>query len=92
MGLQHFRYYTKEDILSLTKLRRFETKLGERVANSAGTDLAARLQSTTAQYVIFGIAENIGVKANGGVGGTSTAWLAFLKAFLNVQSNDFFFG
>jgi formiminoglutamase len=89
MSLQHFRYYTKEDVLSLTHLRRFETKIGERVQTTAGVDMAARLQSCAAPYVVLGIPENIGVKANGGLGGTASAWLSFLKAFLNVQSNDF---
>jgi formiminoglutamase len=42
--------------------------------------------------VIFGIPEDIGVQANYGIGGTSTAWTSFLQAFLNVQSNDFLVG
>jgi formiminoglutamase len=92
MSLPHFRYYTKEDVLSLTHLRRFETKLGERVQTTRGADLASRIQSSAAIYVVIGIPENIGVKANGGIGGTSSAWLSFLKAFLNIQSNDFFNG
>ena len=29
--MNHFKFYNKEDILYLTRLRRFETKLGERV-------------------------------------------------------------
>src|SRR3954469_5102263 len=92
MSLQHFRYYVKEDVLSLTHIRRFETKTGERVQVSNGTDIASRIASTAADYILFGIPENIGVKANGGIGGTSSAWLAFLKDFLNLQSNDFFNG
>ena len=46
----------------------------------------------TANYIILGIPEDIGVKANGGIGGTDSAWLAFLKSFLNIQSNDFLEG
>ena len=29
--MSHFIFYDKHDILSLTRLRRYETKLGERV-------------------------------------------------------------
>ena len=29
--MQSFRFYNKEDVLTLTKIRRFETKVGERV-------------------------------------------------------------
>jgi len=91
--MHHFKFYNKQDILSITKIRRFETKLGERVqviANSA--NIEASLQASAANYIILGIPEDIGVKANGGIGGTDSAWLAFLKAFLNIQSNDFLEG
>ena len=86
--MHHFKFYNKQDVLSITKIRRFETKLGERVqviANSA--NIEASLQASSASYVVLGIPEDIGVKANGGIGGTDSAWLAFLKAFLNIQSN-----
>ena len=29
--MNHFKYYNKHDILSLTRIRRYETKLGERI-------------------------------------------------------------
>jgi formiminoglutamase len=29
--MHHFKFYNKKDVLSVTKIRRFETKLGERV-------------------------------------------------------------
>src|SRR5690606_912216 len=39
--------------------------------------------------VLFGIPEDIGVKANLGIGGAHTAWEPFLKSFLNFQNNAF---
>jgi formiminoglutamase len=42
--------------------------------------------------VVVGIPEDIGVLANGGISGAATAWLSFLQAFLNIQSNDFLEG
>src|SRR6476661_5647035 len=92
MSLQHFRHYTKEEILSLTRLRRFETKVGERIQVTSSADTSLGLKESPAIYVVFGIPENIGVKANYGTGGTSTVWLSFLRAFFNIQSNDFFNG
>lgn len=91
--MKHFKFYTKEDILSITKVRRFETKIGERILN-VGSDgeWLDLVQHSKATYVLIGIPEDIGVKANFGTGGTDTAWLPFLTAFLNVQSNDFFTG
>ena len=47
---------------------------------------------SNAKYVIIGIPEDIGVRANLGKGGADTAWLPFLSAFVNTQSNDFLSG
>jgi formiminoglutamase len=93
MKLKHFKSYSKQDVLSLTQLRKFETKLGERLHTlKAGLPVPEALSQIDAQYIIVGIPEDIGVLANGGVGGTSTAWLSFLQSFLNIQSNDFLDG
>ncbi len=91
--MQRFRFYNKEDVLTLTKVRRFETKLGERVQLvNTREQFEQVLEKSNAKYVLFGIPEDIGVKANGGVGGTNTAWVPFLNAFLNIQSSDFLQG
>lgn len=91
--MKHFKFYTKEDILSLTTFRRFETRLGERIQFlKAGKDWQEALKKSTAKYVILGIPEDIGIKANYGTGGADTSWLPFLASFLNVQSNDFMTG
>lgn len=88
--MKHFKFYSKEDILSLTKVRKFETKLGERLQYlKAGADWPEVLSQTKAKYVLLGIPEDIGVRANYGKGGADTAWLPFLSAFVNTQSNDF---
>lgn len=91
--MKHFKYYNKHDVLNLTRIRRFETKLGESVHVIAEkTSLDAALQQSPARYVIFGIPEDIGIRANHGTGGADSAWIPFLSAFLNLQSNDFLNG
>ena len=91
--MQHLKIYTKQDILKHTNIRRFETKLGERLQIiSNPKDIEDSLQHTTARYIIIGVPEDIGVRANLGVGGADTAWVSFLNAFLNSQSNDFLQG
>ncbi len=91
--IQYFNCYNKQDILSLTHVRRFETKLGERLKVLANqNDIEQSLQLSNAKFVIIGIPEDIGVKANYGTGGTDTAWVPFLSSFLNIQSNDFIEG
>jgi formiminoglutamase len=91
--MHSFRFYNKEDVLTLTRIRRFETKLGERIQLPHSSEQFEKvLQESTARFALFGIPEDIGVKANEGVGGADTAWFPFLTAFLNIQSNDFLQG
>lgn len=89
----HFKFYDKEDVLSLTRIRRFETKLGERIQVINNKHyLEESLAHSTARYVLFGVPEDIGVRANYGLGGTDSVWVPFLSALLNIQSNDFVTG
>lgn len=91
--MKHFKFYSKADILSLTKVRRFETKMGERLQYlKPGSEWPEVIKESTAKFILLGIPEDFGVKANYGIGGTDTAWLSFLTAFLNIQSNDFLTG
>jgi formiminoglutamase len=91
--MRHFKYFSKEDILSLTRIRKYETKLGERVQPlRQDIPFSQALSESNAEYVIIGIPEDIGVKANLGKGGADTAWLPFLTSFLNIQSNDLLSG
>lgn len=91
--MKHFKVYERKDILSLTKIRRFETKLGERIHSLKDkASFETSLKQSPAKYVLFGIPEDIGVRANYGMGGTDSAWLPFLTSFLNIQSNDFITG
>lgn len=91
--IPHFKTYGKQDLLSLTHIRKFETKLGERITVAENThDLEQSIKDTYAEYVILGIPEDLGIKANGHTGGADTAWIPFLQAFLNIQSNDFLEG
>jgi formiminoglutamase len=91
--MKHFKFYNKQDILFLTRIRRFETKLGESVGLiNSKEQLETALQQSAARYIVFGIPEDIGVRGNEGVGGTDSVWIPFLTAFLNIQSNDFLNG
>lgn len=91
--MQHFKFYNKQDVLYFTKIRRFETKLGELVKVPVSAEkLESALEQPAIKYVLFGIPEDIGVRANGGIGGTDSCWNSFLSSFLNIQSNDFLGG
>lgn len=89
--MKHFRFYSKPDVLSLTRVRRFETRVGERILSLPGSEnWSNALEQSPAKYVIIGIPEDIGVKGNYGLGGADTCWHPFLHSFLNMQNNAFF--
>jgi formiminoglutamase len=91
-AMQHLKIYNRQDVLSLTRLRRFETKLGERLQTLNDHHIENSLASSTAKYVLFGIPEDLGAKGNLGLGGADTLWIPFLQSLLNIQSNDFLDG
>lgn len=91
--VKHFKIYSKQDILQHTRIRKFETRIGESIQCLHESSKAFEaIRSSNAEYVIFGIPEDIGVRGNYGVGGTDSIWNPFLSSFLNFQSNDFFSG
>lgn len=91
--MKHFRYYNKQDLLNITRLRRYETKVGEKLRTiDAGADVRLQLAESPAIFVLFGIPEDIGIKANHGIGGADTSWIPFLKSLVNTQSSDRFAG
>lgn len=87
--MDKFKVYTQSDVLSLVNERIGEQKLGQRVQVAHSID---ELEKSTAKFVILGIPEDIGVRANHGIAGAKTAWKAALKVFLNIQSNTFLSG
>lgn len=87
--MDKLKIYTHHDILPLVNERVGEVKLGQKVQVIRWFE---DLQNCDAKFVLLGIPEDIGVRANLGVGGTQTAWLPALKALLNMQSNPFFSG
>ncbi|HEX6916157.1 MAG TPA: arginase family protein [Chitinophagaceae bacterium] len=91
--MTHLKIYSKQDVLQMTHLRKFETKLGERVSVIGNpADLERSLQESRAKFVLIGVPEDMGNKGNYGFGGSDTAWIPFLESFLNTQSNDFLDG
>ena len=81
---------TKEKVAELTSYRPGEIKFGERVhLVQTLPNWVNELKQNTCKYVVLGIPEDIGVKANFGRPGTAAAWESFLRAFLNIQHNRF---
>ena len=87
----HWRTFTSEDCARLTHTRDGELKLGQRVS-WADQGLLESLEASDARYVLIGLPEDVGVRANGGRPGAASAWEVSLPHFLNVQSNEYLDG
>ena len=84
------KLYIKKDIQTITRIRNLETKIGEKV--NTIINFPEDLYKSKAKYVLLGLPEDIGVRANYGRGGAQTAWKPALENILNIQSNHFFTG
>ena len=79
-----FNIFTPQKLKNFTKIRSGEVKLGESINSLNSID---ELQNRDEQFVVLGIPENIGIRANYGASNAHLMWEEFLKAFLNIQSN-----
>ena len=66
-----------------------EKKLGETMPIIEEID---ELRTSSAQFVVLGLCEDIGIQANLGSAGAAEAWSFFLPAFVNFQDNQFLRG
>lgn len=81
-----FHFISKPEKDTYLKIRQGETHLGQTIlCATEEKDLDNLLASDTVRFVLLGLPEDIGVRANGGIGGASTSWQPFLNAFLNIQ-------
>jgi formiminoglutamase len=87
--MKYLKIYSQRYISTLTRKRSGETKLGEHV--NTINDLS-ELKDSKSKFVLLGLPEDIGVRANFGRGGAHTAWQPALTNILNIQSNDFLKG
>jgi len=87
--MANFKIFSQGDVLNLVNKRDGETKIAERVQTVADV---SNLAQSSAKFVLLGIPEDIGVRANYGIGGAHTAWKPALKSFLNLQQNVFLNG
>jgi formiminoglutamase len=87
--MDNLKIYSQSDIDHLIISRDGETKLGEKMAILSSWD---ELEGADAKFVLLGIPEDIGVRANAGIAGAASTWRPSLTAFLNIQSNRFLNG
>lgn len=85
--------YSQKDIKQYTRTRQNETKIGEDIVTiNDEKKWEDELKQSSCEFVLLGIPEDIGVRANYGRGGAHTAWKPALESFLSQQSNLFLSG
>lgn len=83
--------FTSIDLARITNHRSGEIKFGEKmvVVPKTATSIEDFLRQSPVRYVLFGIPEDIGVRANFGRPGASSAWESAIRSIANIQYNKF---
>jgi len=82
--------FTVHDLAKITNFRSGEVKFGEKMQTvPKDADIATHMRDSDAKFVLFGIPEDIGVRANFGRPGAASAWESAIKSIANIQHNRF---
>lgn len=82
--------FSNTDLAKITNHRSGEIKFGEKMFTvPKDTDAKDYIKDCPARYVLLGIPEDIGVRANFGRPGAASAWESAIKSIANIQYNQF---
>lgn len=88
--MENLTLFSSFELGKITSHRSGEIKFGEKMQTvPKGVDTVAFLNECKAKFVLLGIPEDIGVRANFGRVGTATAWESAIKSIANIQHNRF---
>ncbi|RZJ70120.1 formimidoylglutamase [Flavobacterium sp.] len=78
------------ELAKLTRQRSGEVRFGEKMLTVPKTvDPLVFMSNCEARFVLFGIPEDIGIRANSGRPGAASAWQNALESIANLQHNKF---
>ena len=81
---------SQNELAKITNHRSGEVKFGEKIITvPKDADIVEFIANSEAKFVLFGIPEDIGVKANLGRVGAASAYDSALKSLANIQHNKF---
>ena len=88
--MENLILFTSTDLAKITNHRSGEIKFGEKMLTiPKGIDPISFIKTSEAKYVLFGIPEDIGIRANFGRPGAASAWDSAIKSIANIQHNRF---
>ena len=88
--MDNINFLTINELAKITNHRSGEIKFGEKVLTVPNEENSFDfLKKCDAKFVLLGIPEDIGVRANMGRKGTASAYQSALKSLVNIQHNKF---
>ncbi len=82
--------FSGADLAKITNHRSGEIKFGEKMLTvPKDADVFTFLNLCDSKYVLFGVPEDIGVRANYGRPGAASAWSSAINSIANIQHNRF---
>lgn len=91
--MNNLTIYTEQSISNLCQSRAGEQRVWQSISfinqQQSIFDALTDASAYGIKYVLLGIPEDIGPRANLGNGGAELGWQAFLAKFLNLQANQF---
>lgn len=82
--------FKQSDLAKITNFRNGEVKFGEKMITlPKDENITEFIINSEAKYVILGIPEDVGVRANLGRSGANTAWDSAMQSIANIQHNRF---
>lgn len=82
--------FNMTDLAKVTNHRSGEVKFGEKMLTiPKGENCMTFLKNCEAKYVLLGIPEDVGIRANFGRPGAASAWQSAISSIANIQHNRF---
>lgn len=88
--MENIIHFSITDLAKITNHRSGEVKFGEKMLTiPKGENCHDYLKNCEAHYVLLGIPEDVGIRANFGRPGADSAWESAIKSIANIQHNRF---
>ena len=82
--------FKQSDLARITNFRNGEVKFGEKMTIiPIDDDVTEFITNSESKYVLLGIPEDVGIRANLGRAGANTAWESAIESIANIQHNRF---
>ena len=90
--MKYLEVISRMHLNTFYRKRKGEIKIGDLCTTLEGTNWKKEIKANNSKFVLVGLPEDIGIRANYGRPGANSAWIPALNNILNMQSNSFLTG